>query len=240
MLIPFDSQTDHIIFQLIDFFISETGKIRAQKPEYALIAEALLCHVEHTSYIFYKRVQQNTSLMIHKKRNVVFDKRLFQMIGIHIHITDDHTDIPKPVSVLPHHTAHLFRHCIRFFPWILRQMKLYLFLFFLICSRSVPEQMLLQKCQGFLLLKTPWHMVIQFHRLFHRDFILLCNLKQRGYHLLTQRKELIRVFIDIRIFPPIHGDCYDHFSAMSHQLPEKAVLNRCETGKSIQHNRTVF
>ena len=34
-----------------------------RKPEYALIAEALLCHVEHTSYIFYKRVQQNTSLM---------------------------------------------------------------------------------------------------------------------------------------------------------------------------------
>ena len=63
---------------------------------------------------------------------------------------------------------------------------------------------------------------------------------QCRYHLLTQSKQLIWMFISIRILPFIHRNCHPDFLAAPHKFQYQPVLHRCKSGKSVKNYNTVF
>ena len=168
-LIASDSESDHIIFQFIDLFITKSCKIRPQETEYTFIREILLCHIQKTSQVFYKWIQQNTSLMIHKYRNSICFKCLFQIVSIYIHITDYDTNLTITVSFFSYQFPDLFCYSHCFFSRISRHMNSKIFHFFFICSCSISENIPLQKCQLFIFLKTLYRISIQADRFLYRN-----------------------------------------------------------------------
>ena len=90
--------------------------------------------------------------MIHKHRNPVILKCLFQIVSIYIHITDDHTDISVSVLLFTYQSADSLCHCICFLSWVPCCMDFQILHSFIIPSRPVPEDISLQKCK-FLVLR---------------------------------------------------------------------------------------
>ena len=178
--------------------------------------------------------------MIHKHRNPVILKSLFQIVSIYIHITDDHTDISVSVLIFTYQSADSLCHCICFLSWVPCCMDFQILHSFIIPSRPVPEDISLQKCKFLVLFKSFHRISIQADRFFYLYMIFPRHSDQCRYHLLTQSKQLIWMFISIRILPFIHRNCHPDFLAAPHKFQYQPVLHRCKSGKSVKNYNTVF
>ena len=178
--------------------------------------------------------------MIHKHRNPVILKCLFQIVSIYIHITDDHTDISISVLLFTYQSADSLCHCICFLSRVSCCMDFQIFHSFIIPSSPVPEDISLQECQFPVLFKSFHRISIQADRFFYLYTIFPCHSDQCRHHLLTQSKHLIGMLIRIRILPFIHRNCHPDFPAAPHKFQYQPVLHRGKSGKSVKNYNTLF
>ena len=178
--------------------------------------------------------------MIHKYRNSICFKCLFQIVSIYIHITDYDTNLTITVSFFSYQFPDLFCYSHCFFSRISRHMNSKIFHFFFICSCSISENIPLQKCQLFIFLKTLYRISIQADRFLYCNVFFPRQTDQCCHHLLAQSKQLIWMSVRIWILPLIHDNRYPYILTIFHKLQNQPVLHRCKACKSIQYHCAVL
>ena len=126
--------------------------------------------------------------MIHKYRDLIQRKCLFQCLGIHLHIADDHSNLTAAISILPHISAHLLRRRQCFFPRLSRHMDLNRILLSFISFFPIAEKISFQKCKCRIITETIRDLIKQLHGLFDLDLIFFRQLYHGCNHMFTKRK----------------------------------------------------
>ena len=170
--------------------------------------------------------------MIHEYRDIIETACLLKRIRVHIHIRSDHRDVTVAVSFFPHQTADLPCRRLRFLPEAPGLMERHRAIPVILRAR-IPEQLRFQKGHLFIMFKPLRRLPVQADRILDLRPGLTGRLHKGCHHLLTQRKELIRMVIHKGILPLIHGHRDHHPAACPQQFPQQTDLDRRESGKPV-------
>ena len=228
--------SDHIVFQQIQLFLPDMAKPCAQIPEHAFIAEVLRCHLQSRPDKFDKRIHENRFCLINKVRDPVFLKDAPHIISIRCQISGDDRNILIAVFLFPDQLQDLSGCIVHLLGCIFCCMNGYGILLFFVDCPVMAQQMTLQKSQCRRIPKSRTCLLTQKYRVQDFDSGFLCQLPDAVDCLLTQVEELVHIALLPWIFLCIQRNGYGDAARKLHQLPEKLLLHRSKSGKSIQQN----
>ena len=112
-------------------------------------------------------------------------------------------------------------------------------LFFFVTGLAVAEKMTFQKGHRSIFAEPVRNLSLHPYGIVHRNLLLPADGKELCRHLFTERKQLVRSLIKIRILILRNRHCHPDILTHLEKLLQQPVLNRGKSGKTVQRNDAV-